>query len=159
METIMVREQMDTIMVREQTAKQVQSNGQKYQDDMKDNSNSEVKHKAKKSVEFEIEEDKFIEAHVTNWQELKNQGIIQIIGPDADIKFNTITLDKEQGCIDSVKQFDTLRGGPNEDQIRLIQFDHNRISRQVYRSPCYALPGPTKSRQSSAMAGAGKTES
>ncbi len=50
-------------MVEAQTAKQFQRNGQKYQDDMKDYSNSEVKRKTKKSVKFEIEEDKVIEAH------------------------------------------------------------------------------------------------
>jgi hypothetical protein len=57
-----------------QTAKQFQSNGQTYPDDMKDNPNSEVKCKTKTSVKFEIEEDKFIEAHVKHWQELENQG-------------------------------------------------------------------------------------
>jgi hypothetical protein len=64
-------------MVEAQTAKQFQSNGQMYQDDMKDNHNSEVKCKTKTSVKLEIEEDKFIEAHGKPWQEIENQGRVQ----------------------------------------------------------------------------------
>jgi hypothetical protein len=44
---------------------------------MKDNPNLEVKRKTKKSVTFEIEEDKVIEAHVTHWQELESHGRVQ----------------------------------------------------------------------------------
>ncbi len=68
---------METIMVGAQTVKQFQSNGQKYQDDMKDNPNSEVKRKKKKSVLFQIEEEKVIEAHVTHWQTLESHGRVQ----------------------------------------------------------------------------------
>jgi hypothetical protein len=39
----------------------------------------------------------------------------QIIEPDADIKVNMITMDKEQGYLDSVKRFDTFRGGKKSD--------------------------------------------
>jgi len=60
---------METIMFGAQTAKQFQINGQKYQEDMKDNPNSGVKRKTQK---FQIEEDKVIEAYVTHWQELEN---------------------------------------------------------------------------------------
>jgi hypothetical protein len=44
---------------------------------MKDNPNSEVKRKKKKSVKFQIEEDKVIEAHVTHSQELESYGRVQ----------------------------------------------------------------------------------
>ena len=57
-----------------QTAKQSQ---RKHQDSMKGNPNSEVKHKTQKSVRFQIEEDKVIEAYVTHWQELQNQARVQ----------------------------------------------------------------------------------
>jgi hypothetical protein len=49
----------------------------------------------------------------------------QIIKPDAESKVNMITLDQEQAYIDSVKQFDTFRGGAESD---LIQFQHTRNS-------------------------------
>ena len=58
---------MEKIMFGAQTAKQSQ---RKYQDSMKDNPNSGVKRKTQKSVRFQIEEDKVIEAYVTHWQEL-----------------------------------------------------------------------------------------
>ena len=58
---------MEEIMFGAQTATQSQH---KYQNNMKDNPNSGVKHKTKKSVNIQIEEDKVIEAHVTHWQEL-----------------------------------------------------------------------------------------
>ena len=57
-----------------QTAKQFQNNGQ-YQ--VKDNPKSESKRKKQKSVEFQIEEDQVIEAHVTHWQELEKQDRVQ----------------------------------------------------------------------------------
>ncbi len=50
-----------------QTAKQYQSNGQKYQDEMKDNPKLGVKRKMQKSVKHKIEGDKDIEDHVTQW--------------------------------------------------------------------------------------------
>jgi hypothetical protein len=70
---------MKTIMFGAQTAKQFQSNGQKYQDDMKDNPKSDAKIKSKKqeSVRFQIEEDKVIEAYVTHWQEQENHIRVQ----------------------------------------------------------------------------------
>ena len=57
-----------------QTAKQFQNNCQ-YQ--VKDNPKSESKRKKQKSVEFQIEEDQIIEAHVTHWQELEKQDRVQ----------------------------------------------------------------------------------
>ena len=53
---------METIMFGAQTAKQFQNNGQ-YQ--VKDNPKSESKRKKQKSVKFQIEEDKVIEAPET----------------------------------------------------------------------------------------------
>ncbi len=44
---------------------------------MKDNPNTGVQRKTQKSVRFQIEEDKVIEAHVTHWQELETQGRVQ----------------------------------------------------------------------------------
>jgi hypothetical protein len=61
---------MKTIMFGAQTAKQYQSNGQKYQDEMKDNPKLGVKRKTQKSVKHKIEEDKVIEAYITHWQEV-----------------------------------------------------------------------------------------
>jgi hypothetical protein len=65
---------MKTIMFGAQTAKQYQSNGQKYQDDMNDNpkSDAKIKSKTQESVRLQIEEDKVIEAYVTHWQEQEN---------------------------------------------------------------------------------------
>jgi hypothetical protein len=60
---------MKTMMFGAQTAKQYQSNGQKYQDEMKDNPKLGVKRKTQKSVKHKIEGDKDIEDHVTQWQE------------------------------------------------------------------------------------------
>ena len=60
-----------------QTAKQFRNNGQKYQDDMKDNPKSGGKRKTRKSVKFQIEEDKVIEAYVTHWQELEEKDQVQ----------------------------------------------------------------------------------
>ena len=70
---------METIIFGAQTAKQFQSNGQKYQDDMKDNpiSESKIKNKTQKSVNSQIEEDKVIEAYVTHWQEQENHIRVQ----------------------------------------------------------------------------------
>ena len=68
---------METIMFGAQTAKQFQINGQRYQDDMKDNPESGVNRKTQKSVKFQIEEDKVIEAYVTHWQELEKQDQVQ----------------------------------------------------------------------------------
>ncbi len=51
-----------------QTAKQLQDNGQKYQDSMKDNQYTGDKHKIQKSVKLQIEEGKVIEAYVMHWQ-------------------------------------------------------------------------------------------
>ena len=65
---------METIVFGAQTAKLFQNNGQ-YQ--VKDNSKSESKRKKQKSVKFQIEEDKVIEAHVTHWQELEKQDRVQ----------------------------------------------------------------------------------
>ena len=65
---------MEKIMFGAQTAKQSQ---RKYQDSMKDNPNSGVKRKTQKSVRFQIEADKVIEAYVTHWQELETQGRVQ----------------------------------------------------------------------------------
>ena len=58
-----------------QTANQFQNNGQQYQDDMKDNPKSEanIKRKTQKSIKFQIEEEKVIEAYVTHWQEQEMQ--------------------------------------------------------------------------------------
>ena len=58
---------METIMFGAQTAKKFQSNGQKYQDDMKGNPKTGVKHKTQKSVKFQIEEGKVLEAYVAHW--------------------------------------------------------------------------------------------
>ncbi len=53
-----------------QTAKQFQSNGQKYQDDMKDNPKSAAKIKSKKQKKINFQtEGKVIEAYATHWQE------------------------------------------------------------------------------------------
>ena len=62
---------MKTIMFCAQTAIQIQNNGQKYQDDMKDNPKSQanIKRKRQKSIKFQIEEEKVIEAYITHWQE------------------------------------------------------------------------------------------
>jgi hypothetical protein len=68
---------METIMFGAQTAKQFQSDDQKYQDDMKGNPEMGVKHKTQKSVKFQIEEDKVLEAYVTHWQELETHARIQ----------------------------------------------------------------------------------
>jgi hypothetical protein len=70
---------MKTIMFGAQTAKQFQSKGQKYQDDMKDNPKSEAKIESKKqkSVNFQIAEGKVIEAYVTHWQEQENHITVQ----------------------------------------------------------------------------------
>ena len=68
---------METIMFGAQTAKQFQSNDQKYQDDMKGNPKTGVKHKTQKSVKFQIEEDKVLEAYVAHWQELKTHSRVQ----------------------------------------------------------------------------------
>ena len=57
-----------------QTAKQSQ---RKYQDSMKGNPKSGDTRKTQKSVRFQIEEDKVIEAYVTHWQELETQGRVQ----------------------------------------------------------------------------------
>ena len=65
---------MEEVMFGEQTATQSQH---KYQDNMKDNPYSGVKHKTQKSVKIQIEEDKVIEAHVTHWQELYNHIKVQ----------------------------------------------------------------------------------
>ena len=65
---------METIMFGEQTAKQFLNNGQ-YQ--VKDNPKSESKRKKQKSVDFQIEEDQVLEAHVTHWQELEKQDRVQ----------------------------------------------------------------------------------
>ncbi len=51
---------METIMFGAQTAKQFQSNDQKYQDDMKGNPNSGVRRKKQKAVKFQLEEDKVL---------------------------------------------------------------------------------------------------
>ncbi len=59
---------METIMFGAQTAKQFQINDQnfqKYQDDMKGNLTTVVRRKMQKSVKFQIEEDKVLEAYVT----------------------------------------------------------------------------------------------
>ena len=63
---------MGTIMFGAQTAKQFQNNGQ-YQDNPK----LECKRKTHKSVKFQIEEDRVIEAYVTHWKELKKQDRVQ----------------------------------------------------------------------------------
>jgi hypothetical protein len=69
---------METIMFGAQSAKRYQRDGQKYQDDIKDNSKSEanIMRKTQKSVKFQIEEDKVIEASGsvtrTFWQQQKN---------------------------------------------------------------------------------------
>ena len=68
---------METIMFGAQTAKQCQSNDQKYQDDMKGNPKTVVKHKTQKLVKFQIEEDKVLEAYVTHWQELETHARVQ----------------------------------------------------------------------------------
>ena len=70
---------MKTIMFGAQTVKQYQSNGQKYQDDMKDNpkSDANIKSKKQKPFRFQIEEDKVIEAYVTHWQEQENHIRVQ----------------------------------------------------------------------------------
>jgi hypothetical protein len=61
---------MKTIMFGTQIAKQFQSNGQKYQDDMKDNPKSAAKIKSKKQKKIKFQtEGKVIEAYVTHWQE------------------------------------------------------------------------------------------
>ena len=65
---------MGEIMFGAQTATQSQ---RKYQDSKKGNPNSGVKHKTQKSVKFQIEEDKVIEAYVTHWQELENHIKVQ----------------------------------------------------------------------------------
>jgi hypothetical protein len=51
----------------------------------------------------------------------------QIIEPDVDIKVNMITMDKEQAYIDSVKQFNTFRGGTKSELFNLsrIVFQEN----------------------------------
>ena len=67
---------MAAIMFGAQTAKQFQKNDQ-HQDDMKDNPISRGKRKTQKSVKFQIEEDKVIEAYVTHWQELEKQDRVQ----------------------------------------------------------------------------------
>ena len=66
-------ETMETIMFA--AANQFQDKGQKYQDDMKDNPNSEanIKRKTQNSIKFQIEEEKVIEAYVTHWQEQEMQ--------------------------------------------------------------------------------------
>jgi hypothetical protein len=53
----------ETIMFCAQTARQFQSNHQKYQDDMKGNPKTVVKRKTHKSAKFQIEEDKILEAY------------------------------------------------------------------------------------------------
>ena len=60
---------IEEIMFGAQTAKQSQ---RKYQDSMKGNPKSGDTRKTQKSVRFQIEEDKVIEAYVTHWQELEN---------------------------------------------------------------------------------------
>ncbi len=60
-----------------QTAKQFQSNDQKYQDNMKGNVKMGVKHKTQKSVKFQIEEDMVLEAYVTHWHELGTHDRVQ----------------------------------------------------------------------------------
>ena len=67
---------MAAIMFGAQTAKQFQKNDQ-HQDDMKDNPISRGKSKTQKSVKFQIEEDKVIEAYVTHRQELEKQDRVQ----------------------------------------------------------------------------------
>jgi hypothetical protein len=59
----------ETIMFGAQTAKQFQSNDQKYQDDMKGDPTMGDKRKTRKSVKFQIEEGKVLEAYVKHWQE------------------------------------------------------------------------------------------
>jgi hypothetical protein len=59
---------METIMFGAQTVKHFQSNDQKDPDDMKGNPKTGVKRKKHKSVKFQIEEDKVLEAYVTHWQ-------------------------------------------------------------------------------------------
>ncbi len=44
-----------------------QSNEQKHQGNMEENPKSGVMCKTRKSVKFQIEEDKVIDAHVTQW--------------------------------------------------------------------------------------------
>ena len=61
-----------------QTANQFQDNGQQYQDDKKDNLlvrklEANIKRKTQKSIKFQIEEEKVIEAYVTHWQEQEMQ--------------------------------------------------------------------------------------
>ena len=66
---------IDEIMFGAQTAKQSQ---RKYQDSMKGNPKSTGDtRKMQKSVRFQIEEDKVIEAYVTHWQELENRNRVQ----------------------------------------------------------------------------------
>jgi hypothetical protein len=71
------KKMLETIMFGAQTAKQVQSNDQKYQDDMKGNPKTGVKHKTQKSVKFHIEEDKVFEACPTHWQELETHDRVE----------------------------------------------------------------------------------
>ena len=59
---------MKTMIFGAQTAKQCQINSQRYQDDMKDNTKSGINRKTQNSVKFQMEEDKVIEAYVTQWQ-------------------------------------------------------------------------------------------
>ena len=68
-----------------QTAKQSQ---RKYQDSMKGNPKSGDTRKTQKSVRFQIEEDKVIEAYVTHWQEFKSQDRVQ---QWQELKSNRIT--------------------------------------------------------------------
>ncbi len=44
---------------------------------MKGNPKTGVKHKTQKSVKFQIEEDKVLEAYVTHWQELETHDRVQ----------------------------------------------------------------------------------
>ncbi len=64
-------------MLGAQTAKQFQSDVQKYQDDMKDNPKTGVKRKQQKSVKSQIEEDEVLEAYVMHWQELETHDSVQ----------------------------------------------------------------------------------
>ena len=77
-----------------QTAKQFQSNDQKYQDEMKDNSVSGIKDKTQKLVKFQIKGDKVIEANFTHWQEPENHIRVQQMSSTASTMTGRVTNTK-----------------------------------------------------------------
>ncbi len=66
-----------------------------YQDSMKDNPNSGVQRKTQKTVRFQIEEDKVIEAHVTHWQELAQQASVPEVQRPLAFRRQRISFDSE----------------------------------------------------------------